>query len=139
MITTMIHHCWPFRGTKTIQEDERSVQFSVVRVHEHKMILGDNPAVSEGVPVTLDWEVEFSETWDVDYFETHRRREGPATVLCADEREAMAREQGASNISLLRTCKEIQQIQLSRELCNPDSRCGFWCSYFVKRSQSMDE
>ena len=33
-----------------------SVQFGIVQVRLHEIILGDNPAVSEGAPLTIDWE-----------------------------------------------------------------------------------
>ena len=41
------------------------VQFGSVRVHTHKMTLGDNPgAKTAGPPVTLDWNVQESERFE---------------------------------------------------------------------------
>ena len=51
---------------------KKSVGFSTVRLHTHKHILGDNPSVSAGLPVTLDWDVEQSENFDLEDFEANK-------------------------------------------------------------------
>ena len=37
-----------------------SVRFGIVQVRLHEIILGDNPAVGEGAPLTIDWEPFYS-------------------------------------------------------------------------------
>lgn len=50
------------------------VWFDEVLIHYHAMILGDNPAVSQGVPVTLSWRAHESEVVDVDCFEITKKK-----------------------------------------------------------------
>lgn len=130
----MVTNSRPLNNNSALKDDTRIVKFSVVRVHEHKVVLGDNPAVREGVPVTLDWEVEASETCDVEFFENHLRRDCLPTQLSPDEREAIAREHGASSAAVLQAFREIQKIQLSRELSNAE-KSGFWGRVLGNRSK----
>lgn len=44
------------------------VRFSHVDVHEHEVILGDNPSVSSGPPLTLGWKAVYSERCTIDQF-----------------------------------------------------------------------
>ena len=46
--------------------NKRRVHFSNVEVREYPMILGDNPAVSSGPPITIDWEYSVRYQQDMD-------------------------------------------------------------------------
>ena len=48
---------------------ELSVSFSDVEVRSHEIILGDNPAVSKGPPLTIDWDAFKSTMCSVDKYE----------------------------------------------------------------------
>jgi hypothetical protein len=50
----------------------RSVQFSTVEVHLHEMILGDNPSVLMGPPLTICWYGSCHETFSLEEFEQAR-------------------------------------------------------------------
>ena len=51
----------------------RSVRFSSsILVHEHGMILGDNPAVGEGLPLTITWERQRRKKYSLDEYEERR-------------------------------------------------------------------
>jgi hypothetical protein len=50
----------------------RSVQFSTVDVHLHEMILGDNPSVLMGPPLTICWYGSCHETFSLEEFEQSR-------------------------------------------------------------------
>lgn len=146
-------HLLPKRSKKkryrNNDHDDDASFSSVLKHQQTKSIRSDRPVLGRPGPPTqggtgwqsrrlrrctrhvglLDWDVEASETWDVDSFEMHRRRRnGIPTRFSPDEREAMAREHGASSIALLRTCREIQKIQLSRELSNLGKQPGLWSS-----------
>lgn len=45
------------------------VDFHMVTVNYHRVILGDNPAVSAGAPVTIHWKCHHRERLPVDDFE----------------------------------------------------------------------
>ena len=51
---------------ETENQAERSVSFGEVEIREHEVILGDNPAVSGGPPVTIDWSAVSSRKLSVD-------------------------------------------------------------------------
>jgi hypothetical protein len=51
---------------------ELSVSFSDVEVRSHEMILGDNPAVSKGPPLTIDWDAFETTMCSVDNYEDVR-------------------------------------------------------------------
>jgi len=53
------------KGKKTCKH----VCFGEVGIHTHKFILGDNPSVKEGLPLSFDWEVEMSEHLDLEEYE----------------------------------------------------------------------
>jgi hypothetical protein len=50
----------------------RKVWFDRIVVHEHSYELGDNPSVSEGTPLTIAWERQHTEIFDVGYYEVYR-------------------------------------------------------------------
>jgi hypothetical protein len=106
---------------------KRKVAFSpTVEIHHHKLILGDHPSVSEGIPLTLDWSVEYSEAIDLDAHESRCRNGLP--LFESSEREEMARHHGASDQCLLETRKELSLIQTSRRLSELDQPWGLWGS-----------
>jgi hypothetical protein len=51
----------------------REVSFHSISIRHYPMILGDNPAVSIGSPVQLDWDFQGEERHDLDIYEVERR------------------------------------------------------------------
>jgi hypothetical protein len=51
------------------KQRQRSVTFDTVQVREFSLILGDNPAVASGAPVTLDWTPKTETTLNIDLYE----------------------------------------------------------------------
>ncbi|KAG7339775.1 hypothetical protein IV203_025454 [Nitzschia inconspicua] len=47
----------------------KMVEFDTVTVNYHKVILGDNPAVSAGAPITIHWKSHHREQLSIDVFE----------------------------------------------------------------------
>lgn len=99
------------KGASTRSNDSK-VSFGSVRIHKHRMSLGDNPGVSGGVPVTLAWEKEESVNYEtIDAAEenlTHELRR-----ISKNRREAIAAEHHSRN-SVTLAVKEVQSIQESR-------------------------
>jgi hypothetical protein len=86
-----------------------------VRIRTHGITLGDNPAVSTGLPLELEWDHFASESFDVDEYE--RMNEGVCRSpkrISVNRREAMLREKGHSMSSFTRVSKEIESIQAMR-------------------------
>jgi hypothetical protein len=90
-----------------------SISFGSVSVHTHPVILGDNPAVSTGLPVTsLGWKAVNSKCFDIDEYE--RMCQGRRTKAENVDREAWLREKGYSIKSFERVEREINEIKVSR-------------------------
>ncbi len=97
---------------------KKRVQFSTVKVCFHSLIVGDNPAVSKGVPLTLSWAHNSCETFSLDQHDTSGK---VARKLSPYVREQIAQSAGASK--LVQTREEVREIQRSRELA---MEVGFW-------------
>lgn len=93
-------------------------RFGTVVVHTHKVILGDHPFVSEGLPLALDWEVLESSILSVDEYE-RQREERPSrsfpTKISYSEREEWLRSQGYTNLHFIPVIQEIQKIKKTRK------------------------
>ena len=104
----------------------KAVAFSTVEIHHHKLILGDHPSVSDGVPLTLDWSVEYTEAIDLDSHEQNRQCRSGLFFMESSEREQLARNNGASEACLIETRRELSIIQSSRRLSELDQPWGLW-------------
>ena len=56
---------------------EKKVCFDSIDIFEHANEIGDNPAVTSGVPLTISWECQHYVSWDLDQYEALR---GPRKV-----------------------------------------------------------
>lgn len=71
----------------------KKVIFDDVEIREYPHILGDNPAVSEGVPLTIGWKPINSYSIDIDLFESMRcpiRRRGRKQLLISSMRRVQS-------------------------------------------------
>jgi len=92
---------------------EKRVVFSSVVVHLHPVVVGDNPSVTEGVPLMLDWKAQESTTYEsVDDYEEKTAKPSPAltTVRKLEAEERMFR--------LLNVGASLQDIQRAEALVN---------------------
>lgn len=107
------------------------VKFSSVHIHEHSLILGDNPAVSRGVPLTLAWEPCGSKVFSVDEYEergqSKRRRNSVPLAFTPQQRESIAKLSGSSKNAIQYVGVRVKEIQQSREEAEFDSfKRGMW-------------
>jgi len=101
-----------------------AVRFGSVRLHTHKRVLGDNPAVHDGPPITLDWAVQKSERFQSvdDYDKVIRAEDNDPTKehhphvkrIAGFDRTQMMREAGHSYGSMARVYEEINKIKKDR-------------------------
>lgn len=104
----------------------KSVSFDSVHVHEHAIVLGDNPAVSSGLPIALG-DFYGTDVMGVDEYEAYERRSSgststgggaPAARILSKHDRARLLRRGDSNHSLLtvlKTKRELSRIKRSRE------------------------
>ena len=70
----------------------KKVCFDDCHIREYSYILGDNPAVSKGAPLQIDWDYHSEDVIDVDIFEHCRepvRRHRRRIVMSARKRAKM--------------------------------------------------
>ena len=76
--------------------DTKVVCFGNVNVREYERCVGDNPAVSSGVPIGLGWNYSTYLDVDVDIYESSVRKPGPRTrkdfVLTPQDRLQILRD-----------------------------------------------
>ena len=99
---------------KTNPSNNHSVRFDSVQVHYHARILGDNPAVRRGLPVTLAWKKLFSETFGVEEYEMGRKDGDTVVPASEDQREAWLEEAGHSIDEFIEVLEEIGDIKAAR-------------------------
>lgn len=87
-------------GNPSSRRRGRTVVFSTVEFHYHSILLGDNPAVLSGPPLTIAWEANETIVMSVDDYETQQEsrcghRRSPAQLnLSSMERTCLLQRQG---------------------------------------------
>lgn len=98
----------------------RGVSFSKVYIYLHQYIVGDNPSVSSGAPVTIAWTSESASCLPIDFYEDGKlgkeRRCYRNGLLRLDEtrREKLLKSQGFSKKATKKAIKAVKAIQDSR-------------------------
>ena len=92
------------------------VGFADVEVREYPRTLGDNPSVSKGPAVTLDWDYNISEPMPIDSYEGQRgnRRVACEMVMPQYVREAVLKEHGHSRKDIAEAVREIKKAKSKR-------------------------
>jgi hypothetical protein len=93
-----------------------TVQFSTITVREYPIMMGDNPAVSDGPPLTIDWEYNELPYLDVEAFESVRRsrRTGKSLVLSRKRRENILRNVGYQDVQIVAGIRHVKKLQSLR-------------------------
>lgn len=95
---------------------KKTVSFSTVEIRDYPIILGDNPAVSHGPAVTIDWKPISTVLKTVEMHEAtvivHRRPVQMAIPLVI--REFMLRDIGYTSKELLEATRNINRIKAKR-------------------------
>lgn len=102
----------------------RSVTFGEIEIHSHQCILGDNPSVSSGPPVTLEWTAFETHKIDVDVYEERKpaAREKESMILPRSVREEILRREGFSRGEIREATEVAQKLQLQRRKSSNDGR-----------------
>ena len=73
------------------KNNPKTVQFSNLEIRTYPLTLGDNPSVSSGPPLTLDWNHEITHTFSVDAYESQLAPPEDRRPLAAMARPASLR------------------------------------------------
>jgi hypothetical protein len=73
------------------------LRYDSVTIREYAFIPGDNPSVSKGVPLTIDWDHQWEKTFDLDAYENGRKpRHQIEMKIPAEIRSELLRKNGHS-------------------------------------------
>lgn len=93
----------------------KKLSFGQVSVHQHNVIIGDNPSCSKGPPVALDWKLVRSDSYNLDEYENMTKAtRRKATRLGRQERETMLQENGFSKQDLILFTEQADQENIIR-------------------------
>jgi hypothetical protein len=104
--------------SKKTAETKKGVRFSEVEVQSYGIMLGDNPAVSSGPPITIEWKPFDCCVLSVEDFECNKpvqARRGPDMLVPRYLREEWIRNSGFARSEMVKTQKQIRSIQRSRQ------------------------
>eukprot|EP00529_Nitzschia_sp_RCC80_P026918 CAMPEP_0113482948 /NCGR_PEP_ID=MMETSP0014_2-20120614/23182_1 /TAXON_ID=2857 /ORGANISM="Nitzschia sp." /LENGTH=280 /DNA_ID=CAMNT_0000376481 /DNA_START=67 /DNA_END=909 /DNA_ORIENTATION=- /assembly_acc=CAM_ASM_000159 len=93
------------------------VRFSTVEIREHNMTMGDNPSVSSGIPLTIEWNHANEFVCDLDVYEKLRpeRRGRYDLVLPRSHRTALCYQSaGYSRSEILKQVKVVSVTKNER-------------------------
>lgn len=96
---------------------DKSVRFSSVDVRDYSLCLGDNPSVTRGVPISLDWEYDEAQSYEIDTFERDRcddRRVSDDLKLPSLQRVQMLKRLGYSRGEINERVKEVDIVKDKR-------------------------
>jgi len=96
---------------------DKSVRFSSVDVRDYTLCLGDNPSVTRGVPISLDWEYDEAQSYEIDTYERDRcedRRDSDELKLPSLQRVQMLKRLGYSRGEINERVKEVDIIKDKR-------------------------
>lgn len=104
--------------SSSMSTEKKSVSFDSVEINEHQVILGDNPSVSSGPPVTVAWESHESYTFSVDeYEESHPERRFKSNMLLPRRvREELLTKAGYSRSQLVIAQRIVNRIKKERAM-----------------------
>ena len=96
------------------------VRFDSIRIRRYQVVLGDNPEVSVGPPISLGWNFSSIGPIKVDAYEKHRnekdRRQGNELVLPAFmRRQILLRNNLATAAEITDRVKEVKATQSQRD------------------------
>jgi len=113
----------PLRRPSASSSNKGVVGFDSVQLREYPYVLGCNPSVQSGYPLTLAWCPISDVTQSIDRFEEqHPPRRHEMKSMSETEREAFLREAGYTKEELEKVYEEVAAIQLSRTLNRRDHR-----------------
>mmetsp|Transcript_65347 Transcript_65347/g.73169 ORF Transcript_65347/g.73169 Transcript_65347/m.73169 type:complete len:217 (-) Transcript_65347:726-1376(-) len=92
------------------KKNKNKVRFSTVHIREYNVCLGDNPSVSQGPPISLDWYYD-NETWyDIDDHEKQKQgRGGAPCCVPPKERLNLLKQIGYSQKELTEAIRRVEK------------------------------
>lgn len=123
-----------FGSTK--RSGNKAVGFSTVDLHVHRLVLGDNPSVSGGPPLTIGWRSEYSTQLTVDEYEQHHpdRRGKESLQVPRSLREDWLKDEGYSRSEMKEAETSALLVKAQR---TKSANQGVFLRAVVKRTDSF--
>jgi hypothetical protein len=101
----------------TPSSHRKKLTFGRISVHQHHLTIGDNPSCSSGPPVSLDWKLIRSDSYNLDEYEAMAEASrGKAKRLARSERESLLQERGYSMETLVRIAEQVDHDNVIRSV-----------------------
>jgi hypothetical protein len=97
--------------------EEKHVHFGDITIQEYPMELGDNPACSCGVPITIGWEPQSTFISDLEAYEFRRPKLGKSRrqlLMPVQRRGHLLLKAGYSLEAMAVALTEVNQVKKSR-------------------------
>jgi hypothetical protein len=114
--TRSLKSCLKQASSTPARSKTKTVSFDSIQLNEHYVILGDNPSVSSGPPLTIAWESQACQHSSVDDYEEERptRRNKESLVIPRNVREEWLRKSGFARSDMVEAQRNVQKIKRQR-------------------------
>lgn len=102
----------------TTSDSKKQVSYSSTAVRFFHMIIGDNPSVDEGVPVTIDWEHHNEIEYGVEDYENDHRtptKKAQDMKLTPEKRKDIAKTLGLTDRKIRKISIKVKSESLTRK------------------------
>lgn len=95
----------------------KSVQFTTIEIRDYPQCLGDHPDVNRGAPVSLDWDYQSEQSYDIEEYEQRscrKKRSEQQMIRLAFEREYILQKLGYSKEEIETRSKSVKDDRKKR-------------------------
>jgi len=95
-------------------KQKKKVRFSHIEVRQYPMILGDNPSVSSGPALTIDWEYFSEAQFSIEHYDTIHKKTHRSTrhlIMPLSCRMLIAKNAGHSYREIRQCLKEMKEYK----------------------------
>lgn len=105
--------------TASNHSKESKLSFSSISVRVYPVLIGDNPSVTEGVPLTIGWEPSAEESFAVEEYESSHKAEPVSSLqemkFTEQQRAQIAKNLGYSDNKISKIAHQVKFSTLTRK------------------------
>mmetsp|Transcript_30648 Transcript_30648/g.72311 ORF Transcript_30648/g.72311 Transcript_30648/m.72311 type:complete len:201 (-) Transcript_30648:1461-2063(-) len=96
--------------------EPKSVQFTTIEIRDYAQCLGDHPDVNRGAPVSLDWDYQSEQCYDIEEYERKcsQKKSEQQMIQLAFEREYILQKLGYSQEEIYTRSKSVKNDRKKR-------------------------
>ena len=98
---------------------ESKLSFSSISVRVYPVLIGDNPSVTQGVPLTIGWKPHKEENFDLEDYESSHRAEPVSSLqemkFTVEQRAQIAKNLGYSDSKISKIAHQVKFSTLTRK------------------------